>query len=137
MWRELFKNSGAISTLAGSASTFLRTAQRFTTCKMSMVTVSGVDVHSVMNIRGQIQVQGQDGDFSIYFENSPGPQSFSLYFISILFLSRYRSSLVQCFPEKREFLFLDVLEDVSMEPFLSRGNNLCLIFPFFSTGLSF
>ncbi|XP_067045316.1 thymidine kinase, cytosolic-like [Acropora muricata] len=52
----LFKISGAISSSTGSASTFLRTAQRFTTCKMSMVTISGMDVHGVMNIRGQIQV---------------------------------------------------------------------------------
>ena len=135
MWRELFKkNSGAIFSLAGSASTFLRAAQRFTTSKMSMVTISGMDVHGVTNITGQIQVQGQDGDFILYFyfEISFCPQSFSLYLISVLFLPRDRSSLVQCFPEKREFVFLDVLIDISMEPFPSRGQNLCCDFSFFS-----
>ena len=86
-----------------------------------------------MNITGQIQVQGQDGDFSIFILRFLSAPNLSLCIdISVLFFPRDRSSLVQCFPEKREFVFLGVSIDISMEPFPSRGQNLCCDFSFFS-----
>lgn len=54
--RELFKTFGALSTATKSSPTLLCRVQGTKTCKMSMVTIPGMDVHGVMNIRGQIQV---------------------------------------------------------------------------------
>lgn len=54
--REFRKSFGALFSLTKAASATICKPQATKTCKMSLVTVPGMDVHSVMNLRGQIQV---------------------------------------------------------------------------------
>lgn len=54
--REFRKSFGALYSLTKASSTLLYRARPSKTCKMSLVTIPGMDVHGVMNIRGQIQV---------------------------------------------------------------------------------
>lgn len=54
--REFCKSFGALSSLTKASSTTICKPQATKTCKMSLVTIPGMDVHSVMNLRGQIQV---------------------------------------------------------------------------------
>ena len=54
--REFCKNFGALFSLTRPSSTLPHKTQATKTCKMSLVTISGMDVQSVMNTRGQIQV---------------------------------------------------------------------------------
>jgi len=54
--RQICKSFGALFSLTKGSSTLLHKAQATKTCKMSLVTIPGMDVHGVMNIRGQIQV---------------------------------------------------------------------------------
>lgn len=54
--REFCKSIGALFSLTRATSPTICEAQATKTCKMSMVTIPGMDVHNVMNLRGQIQV---------------------------------------------------------------------------------
>lgn len=54
--REFCKSFGALFSSTKATSTAICKLQATKTCKMSLVTIPGMDVHSVMNLRGQIQV---------------------------------------------------------------------------------
>lgn len=54
--REFCKTFGALLSSTKASSTILCRAQATKTFKMSLVTIPGMDVHSVVNLRGQIQV---------------------------------------------------------------------------------
>ena len=54
--REFCKGLGALFSLTKPSSTLLYNAQGTKTCKMALVTIPGMEVHGVRNIKGQIQV---------------------------------------------------------------------------------
>ena len=54
--REFCKSLGALFSLTKPSSTLLCNAQGTKTCKMALVTIPGMEVHGVRNIKGQIQV---------------------------------------------------------------------------------
>lgn len=54
--REFCKSLGALFSLTKPSSTLLYSAQGTKTCKMALVTIPGMEVHGITNIKGQIQV---------------------------------------------------------------------------------